>query len=128
LAEDVTLGEIVRNLARIEAEQRAQRTDMVPSKLWASEHQALLQQLAEHIRHADQVRMRLERDIADVRREHTRDMKTLREEVKEDFDDLRAEQSKRSEFTWTRVLGLVAAVAAVAGVIVAAIAMSKGVH
>lgn len=128
MAEDVTLGEIVRNMARLEAEQRAQRADMVPAKLWAAEYRALLEQLTEHIRQADQVRVRLERDIADNRKAHERDMKSLRDEIKEDFDDLREEQSKRSEFTWSRVIGLVAAAAAVAGVIVAALAMSKGIH
>lgn len=142
MGDDLTLGEIGRNLIRIEAEQRAlaariteSAREMVPAKLWAAELLALQQSLAEHIRQSDQTRVRLEQEIVDVRQTHTRELAAAREEIKEDFSEvrrgiqsLREDQSKRSEFTWTRILGLIAAAAAVAGVIVAALAMSKGVR
>jgi ribosomal protein L16 Arg81 hydroxylase len=139
---DLTLGEIGRSLIRIEAEQRAlaariteSAREMVPAKLWAAELLALQQALAEHIRQSDQTRERLERELAETRKAHVRELAAAREEIKEDVDDVRGQvkdvrdaQSKRSEFTWQRVLGLLALAATVAGVVVAALALSKGVH
>lgn len=116
----LTPGEIRRSLKRLEGEDRslADRitrvaAEMLPVKLWDSEHRALGDKLDRHERAAETDRVRLEKAIED-----------LREEIK----DVRDEQEKRSDVTWQKVLGLIAALAALAGVIVTLIGQSKGIH
>lgn len=116
----LTPGEIRRSLKRLEGEDRslAERitrvaAEMLPVKLWDSEHRALSDKLDRHERAAETDRVRLEKAIED-----------LREEIK----DVRDEQEKRSDVTWQKVLGLIAALAALAGVIVTLIGQSKGIH
>jgi predicted anti-sigma-YlaC factor YlaD len=116
----LTPGEIRRSLKRLEGEDRslAERitrvaAEMLPVKLWDSEHRALGDKLARHEKAAEDDRRRLEKAIEDLR---------------EDMKDLRDEQEKHSEVTWQKVLGLVVALATIAGVIVTLMGQSKGIH
>lgn len=115
-----TLGEVVRAIKRLEHEDRALAeritllaAETLPVKLWDSEHRALGDKFDRHEKAAEADRKRLEKMIED-----------LREEIK----DVRDEQEKRSEVTWQKVVGLIAALAALAGVIVTLIGQSKGIH
>lgn len=115
-----TLGEVVRAIKRLEHEDRALAeritllaAEALPVKLWDSEHRALGDKFDRHEKAAADDRMRLEKAIED-----------LREEIK----DVRDEQEKRSEVTWQKILGLVAALIALAGVIVTLLGQSKGIH
>lgn len=115
-----TLGEVVRAIKRLEHEDRALAeritllaAETLPVKLWDSEHRALGDKFDRHEKAAADDRRRLEKAIED-----------LREEIK----DVRDEQEKRSEVTWQKVVGLIAALAALAGVIVTLIGQSKGIH
>lgn len=115
-----TLGEVVRAIKRLEHEDRALAeritllaAETLPVKLWDSEHRALGDKFDRHEKAAADDRRRLEKAIED-----------LREEIK----DVRDEQEKRSEVTWQKVVGLIAALAALAGVIVTLLGQSKGIH
>lgn len=115
-----TLGEVVRAIKRLEHEDRALAeritllaAETLPVKLWDSEHRALGDKFDRHEKAAADDRKRLERAIED-----------LREEIK----DVRDEQEKRSDVTWQKILGLVAALIALAGVIVTLLGQSKGIH
>jgi len=138
----LTPGEIRRSLQRLEGEDRslAERitrlaAEMLPVKLWDSEHRALSTQLDRHEkaaeadrarieRDADESTRRLEADIAAVRRDLEREAEDRRKDIKA----VRAERSKRSELTWQKMIGLIAALAAIAGVIVTLLGQSKGLH
>lgn len=115
----LTPGEIRRSLKRLEGEDRslAERitrvaAEMLPVKLWDSEHRSLTDKLDRHERAAETDRARLEKQIED-----------LREEIKE----VRDEQEKRSDVTWQKVLGLIVALATIAGVLVTLIGQTKGI-
>jgi chromosome segregation ATPase len=120
-AEDpLTPGEIRRALKRLEEEDRslAERitrlaAEMLPVKLWDAEHRALGDRLERHEKSAEADRIRLEKSQED-----------LREEIK----DVREDQEKRSAVTWQKILGLFAALVALAGVIVTLLGQSKGIH
>lgn len=123
----LTPGEIRRSLKRLEGEDRslAERitrvaAEMLPVKLWDSEHRALGDKFDRHERGAESDRKRLEKAIEGLREE----IKDVREEQK----DLREEREKRSEVTWQKIVGLIAALAALAGVIVTLLGQSKGIH
>lgn len=137
----LTPGEIRRSLKRLEDEDRslAERITRVageslPVKLWDAEHRAATDRQDRHEkaseaerarieRDADEAAHRLEADIASVRR-------ALEHEVKErqrEIEAVRNERNKRSEITWQKVLGLVMALTAMAGVIVAVLALAKGI-
>lgn len=139
MADDLTLGELARNVERLERAHQQLATDTVPAKLWAAQHKSLEDDLAEHVRQAVIDRERLERELADLRKTHERDTKTLRDALEKEIEQarrenkaqveaLKAEREKRSEFTWQRAVGLLTAAVALAGVIVAALAASKGIH
>lgn len=139
MADDLTLGELARNVERLERAHQQLATDTVPAKLWAAQHKSLEDDLAEHVRQAVIDRERLERELADLRKTHERDTKTLRDALEKEIEQarrenkaqveaLKAEREKRSEFTWQRALGVLTVAAALAGVIVAALAASKGIH
>lgn len=115
----LTAGEIRRSLRRLEDEDRAQATrltqlaaEMLPVKLWDAEHRALGDKLERHERLADENQRRNEQAFKD-----------LREEIK----DMREDQEKHSEVTWQKVLGLIVALATIAGVIVTLIGQTKGI-
>ena len=115
----LTPGEIRRSLRRLEDEDRAQATrltqlaaEMLPVKLWDAEHRALGDKLERHEKTAEADRRRIEKSIED-----------LREEIK----DMREDQEKHSEITWQKVMGLIVALATIAGVIVTLIGQTKGI-
>jgi len=139
VADDLTLGELARSIERLERAHQQLATDTVPAKLWAAQHKSLEDDLAEHVRQAVIDRERLERELAEVRKTHDRDTKALRDALEKEIEQarrenrtqveaLKAEREKRSEFTWQRAVGLLAVAVALAGVIVAALAASKGIH
>ena len=139
MADDLTLGELARSIERLERAHQQLATDTVPAKLWAAQHKSLEDDLAEHVRQAVIDRERLERELAEVRKTHDRDTKALRDALEKEIEQarrenrtqveaLKAEREKRSEFTWQRAVGLLAVAVALAGVIVAALAASKGIH
>lgn len=116
----LTPGEIRRSLRRLEDEDRAQATrltqlaaEMLPVKLWDAEHRALGEKVD-----------RQEKVAEERQRRNEQAFKDLQEEIK----DMRDDQEKRSEVTWQKVVGLVVALATIAGVIVTLIGQSKGVH
>lgn len=116
----LTPGEIRRSVARLENEDRSLATrltglaaEMLPVKLWDSEHRALGDKLTRHEKAAEADQRRLERAIED-----------LREEIK----DMRDEQEKHSEVTWQKILGLIVALATIAGVVVTLVGQSKGIR
>jgi len=139
VGDDLTLGELARNVERLERAHQQLATDSVPAKLWAAQHKSLEDDLADHVRQAVIDRERLERELAEVRKTHDRDTKALRDALEKEIEQarrenkaqveaLKAEREKRYEFTWTKAIGLLTAAAALAGVIVAALAASKGIH
>jgi len=139
VADDLTLGELARNLDRLDKAQRQLATDSVPARLYETAHQALQKALADHIAQSVVDRERIERAVGDLRTAHERDVKELREDLDKEIEQaraenraqiaaLKAEREKRSEFTWQRAVGLLAVAVALAGVIVAALAASKGIH
>jgi predicted nucleic acid-binding Zn-ribbon protein len=116
----LTPGEIRRSFTRLENEDRSLASritslaaEMLPVKLWDSEHRALRDRMQRHEKAAETDRARLEAEI-----------KELREEIK----DVREDQEKHSEITWQKVLGLVLALATIAGVIVSLMGQSKGIR
>jgi hypothetical protein len=144
--DDLTIPEIARSLRRLEESDRSlgnriteSAREAVPAKLWAAQHQALEGALAEHIRQSGTDRERLERAVAEMRKAHDRDVRSLRDDLDKEIgqaraenrtqiDALKAEREKRTEFTWQRAVGLLSAALALAGVIVAAYAASRGIH
>ena len=115
----LTPGEIRRALARLESEDRslAERmtrlaADMLPVKLWDAEHRALSEKLDRHEKAAADDRHRIEKAI---------------EGVQDDLKDMRTEAEKHSEVTWQKVLGLLVALATIAGVVVAVLGQTKGI-
>lgn len=116
----LTPREILRSLKRLEDEDRAQASrltqlaaEMLPVKLWDAEHRALGDKLERHEKAAEENQRRTEQAFKD-----------LREEIK----DMREDQEKHSEVTWQKVVGLIAAFAAIAGVIVTLIGQTKGIR
>jgi gas vesicle protein len=119
-AEDpLTPGEIRRAIDRLEQADRTLgdritqvASDMLPVKLWDAEHRALSKELDQHKKDADEDRKRIEREIGQVKKE-----------VKE----VREEPDKRSEITWTKVIGLITALATLAAVIVGVVGLTRGI-
>lgn len=118
--DELTNGETRRAIARLEAEDRALAarlvniaTEMVPAKLWEAEHRALTDRLIQHEKGAESTRQRLEKAVNDIEKQIKR---------------MREDQEKRAELTWQRVMGLIVAMTTIAGVIVALIGQSRGIH
>lgn len=127
----LTLGEIRRAIARLESEDRslAMRltslaAEMVPAKLWESEHRALIDKLILHERGAEADRIRLEKAVEDLEKQIER----VHDDHEKQIERLRDAREKRSEVTWQKITGLILALAAIAGVIVALMGQSKGIH
>lgn len=115
----LTPGEIRRSFKRLEEEDRAQAArltslaaEMLPVKLWDAEHRALGDKVDRQEKVAEERQRRNEKAIEDLR---------------EEFKDMREDHEKHSEVTWQKVVGLIAALAAIAGVIVTLIGQSKGI-
>jgi hypothetical protein len=146
MADDLTLAEIARNLARLEAGQQKlgdriveSARESVSANLYAAEHQALMNAHAEHVRQSGVDRDRLERSITDLRKQHERDNAALRAALDREIEQARDENEKqiealkkdreaRAQWSWQKGLGLAMAVISIVGVIVAALAASKGIH
>ena len=119
-AEDpLTPGEIRRAIARLEGEDRslADRltrvaADMLPVKLWDAENRALGDKLDRHEKASDAAHRRIERDL---------------EELRDKLEELREEREKHSDVTWTKVIGLITALATLAAVIVGVVGLTKGI-
>lgn len=118
-------GEIRRSFERIELAARATNDriaetarQMVPTELWQSEQRALLDKVDHLSRDTAEAQSRLERTLG----RELRDLKALIEREVEDLRDeikaMRTERARRSEITWQKVTGLVAALGGVALVIV----------
>jgi len=115
----LTPGEIRRSLKRLEDEDRslAERitrvaAEMLPVKLWDAEHRALGDKVDRQERAAEERQRRIDKAIEDLQK---------------DFKDMRDDQEQRSAVTWQKVLGLVVALATIAGVIVTLIGQTKGI-
>lgn len=121
VAEDpLTPGEIRRAFERLEQADRTLgdrltqvASDMLPVKLWDAERKALDEKFERHEKDAEEDRKRIERDVAGIRG----DVKKIREE-----------RDKHSELTWTKILGLITAMTALAGVIIGVVGLTKGIH
>lgn len=118
--EQFTTGEIRRAIARLESEDRSLAVrltnlaaEMVPARLWDAEHRALTDRLVQHEKNAELDRTRLEKQV---------------QENGKQIQRIRDGQEKRAEVTWQKVTGLVVALATIAGVLVALIGQSKGIH
>lgn len=116
----LTPGEIRRAIERLEQADRTLgdrltqvASDMLPVKLWDAEHRALNEKLDRHEKSAEATQKRVEGEIDG-----------LHEELKE----FREEREKHSEITWTKILGLITAVTALAGVIIGVVGLTKGIH
>lgn len=133
-------GEIRRTFDRIERDVRSvgdrltqTAREMVPSTLWAAEHQAALDRItrAEQQQAVESARLEkaqessaraLGEDVEDLRGE----VKSLRTQHEADIKALRTERESRAQFTWQKAIGLVAALAAVATVVVTLLTSSRG--
>lgn len=131
--EAMTDGEIRRSIERIETAARAtndrlaeQARAMVPTELWQSEQRAALEKidhLAQDTREAQaRIDQGLGREIRDLKSLIEREVEDLREEIKA----MRTERARRSEITWQKITGLIAALAGAALVIVTL--LSHGGH
>jgi hypothetical protein len=138
----LTPGEIRRNFTRLENEDRslAERitrlaAESLPVKLWDAEHRAAIDRQDRHEKSSEADRARIERDADETTRRLEADIaaerrarEKLDEELRKEIKAVRAERNKRAEFTWQKVTGLIVALAAIAGVIVALMGQSRGIH
>jgi hypothetical protein len=126
-------GEIRRSIERIETAARAtndriasQAREMVPVELWQSEHRAVLDKVEHLSRDTTEGQARLEkalgREIRDLKALFEREVEDLRDEIK----GLRDERARRSEITWQKATGLIAALAGAALVIVTLLSHGGG--
>lgn len=127
----LTPGEIRRSLKRLEDEDRAQAArltqlaaETLPVKLWDAEHRSLIEQLHRHEKESAERTARLERALDAYKA--TCDKRT--EDIEDDVQKLREDRDRRSELTWQKIISLVVALATIAGVIVALMGQSKGIH
>jgi chromosome segregation ATPase len=119
-AEDpLTPGEIRRAIDRLEKEDRAQAdrvtqvaSDMLSTKVWDAEHRALSDRLGRHEKAAEDTQKRIEHEI---------------DEIRDEIKDVREERDKRSEITWTKIIGLIGAMAALAAAVVGVVGLTKGI-
>lgn len=95
MADEVTLGEIARNLDRLDKAQRQLATDSVPAKQYEVAHQALQQTLTDHITQSGIDRARIERAIDDLRRAHDRAIEALRTDLDKEVAQARAENREQ---------------------------------
>lgn len=95
MADEPTLGELARNVKRIEDAQMKLATETVPAKLWAAEHQSLQNALADHVRQSGVDHARIERELTDLRGGHERDVKELREGLDREIQQARRENREQ---------------------------------
>jgi len=136
MADDPTLGELARNIKRIEDAQMKLATETVPAKLWAAEHQSLQNALGGHERQSALDHERIERALTDLRLVHERDIKDLRVDLDKEIAQargenktqiaaLKAERENRSLSAWQR-FGIAAS--AVLGLLAVFVAFYVGTH
>ncbi len=139
MADEVTLGEIARNLADFKSDVRQSLKDgdnrvanlaskMVPSELWKAEHEALeddVQELRDDVREA----------VARIERTSLERMGVLTEKIDALARRISAhEKAHAAGSAWSRsktltVIGIaVTAAATIAGAWIAAVITAKGVH
>jgi hypothetical protein len=148
MADDLTLAEIARNLARLELGQQKlgdriteSAREAVPAQLWTAERDALTRQIIDHTQQASKDLARLEQGQSELRKTHERDVARIREDTAREFEKQRATTSTsiealRTEITeqpvrwadkaWTRILASSALLVTLAGVVVAALSLGKG--
>jgi len=148
MADDPTIAEIARNLARLESGQQKlgdritdSARESVPAKLWAAEREALTRQIVDHTQQASRDLARLEQGQTDLRKTHERDVAKLREDMAREFEKQRTTTSTaldalRTEVTeqptkwadkaWTRILAVSSLLLVLAGVVIAALSLGKG--
>jgi hypothetical protein len=133
--ESMSDGEIRRSFDRIDKNQSAlaQRLgdvakDMVPAALWEAEHRAMVNQMARHEREADDADARHDRQLQAFKDACEKATAEVRKELGESVKSLRSERDKRSEFTWTRVIGILGIVTALVIALITTIAASKGIR
>jgi hypothetical protein len=109
----LTPGEIRRAIERLERADQALNnritqvaSDSLTVKLWDAEHRALNEKLTRHEKAAEETQKRIENEIVEIREE----------------------RDKHSEITWTKIIGLVTALTALAGVIIGVVGLTKGIH
>jgi predicted ArsR family transcriptional regulator len=127
-------GEIRRNFDRADKDRQAiaQRLadlakDMVPAALWDAEHRAIVGQMARHEREAGEADARNDRQIQAFKDACDRATAEVRKELEKAVITLRAERNERSQFTWTRVIGILGIVTALVIALITTIAASKGI-
>lgn len=132
--ESLSDGEIRRNFERIDKGMQAQADrlaalarEMVPAVLWDAEHRAVVNQLARHEHQANEEDARLERQLKEFKDACDKAAAQLRAQLEKSIKDLRAERDQRSEFTWTRVIGILGIVTALVIALITTIAASKGI-
>ena len=125
MADDLTPGEIARSLRRIEDAQLKLAADAVPAKLWAAQHEALTDKLTDHARNSAEVHTRLERQIAEMRKDTARELEKVRTSTSTAIDALRTEVTEQpvrwADKAWTRGFAAVAVLLTLTGVVIAAL-------
>lgn len=124
----MSLGEVGRNIARLDASLNALREQNVPMAVWDAEHRALTDRLHQHEKAAEEVYRRIERELEELRIGHERDLEALRRSVNKRFETQAISRKSTREFTWSRGIGVAMVLATIIGLIVAAFAASRGVH
>lgn len=128
MAEDLTLGEVARNLDRLDKAQRQLATDTVPAKQYELAHQALVDRIERHERDARDIQKRMERDIENrftaVGKEIAAVVKSV--EDHEESHENRASWSRSK--TLTVITTILLAAATIVGAWIAAVIAAKGVH
>lgn len=117
--DDMTTGEIARSLRRLEEGQREFARDMLPTKLYAAEHQAMQQYVNEFVQRTSQTLDRIERQFDEFRKETAGDLKAM-------HDAIISTPSRWADKAWTRVLAAGGFMVALIGVVIAALTLRKG--
>lgn len=140
MADEMSDGEIRRSFDRVERDVRSvgdrltqTAREMVPSALWAAEHQALLDRAARDEQQQATEVARLEKALEAAARTSAAENAALRtllerevEDLRDEIKDIRSERESRAQFTWQKALGVIATLAAVATVIVTLMTSSRG--
>jgi predicted anti-sigma-YlaC factor YlaD len=134
VADDPTMGELARSIKRIEDAQLKLAADSVPTSLWSSQHNALIERVNRHEVDAEKSQTRMERDAIERHKTLGREIASLRtlverevEDLREEIKSMRQEKARRSEMTWQKWVGLIGALAALALVIVTMVGQAKGI-
>lgn len=132
--ESLSDGEIRRSFERIDKSLQAQADrlaglarEMVPAALWDAEHRAVLNQMARHERQAEEADARQDRQLQAFKDACDKASAQLHTELEKSIKELRQERDQRSEFTWTRVIGILGIVTALVIALITTLAASKGI-